>query len=148
MADIVIRATAIADIAIGDTRISAIGPDVGGGKLIVDGRGLTFAPGFVDVHAHNDVAVAIDPDMAFRVLGGAAGWAGLSARVATRLPGTVDSDGLKREVADILARHQQADGFEILKELELRLGRGPSSPRPGSRRPCLRSSHPDTSPPA
>jgi hypothetical protein len=53
------------------------------------------------------------------------GWGGLSARVATNLLGRVDTDELKREVADVLVDREEADGFEIYEELEERLGRGP-----------------------
>jgi hypothetical protein len=53
------------------------------------------------------------------------GWAGLSSRVASRLLGRIDSDEMKREIADILVHRRHADGFEILEDLELRLGRGP-----------------------
>jgi hypothetical protein len=52
-------------------------------------------------------------------------WGGLSARVATHLLGRLDADELKREVADILVRRERADGFQVLEDLELRLGRGP-----------------------
>ena len=52
-------------------------------------------------------------------------WGGVSARVATRFLGRVDADELKREVVEILVRREEADGFAILEELSLRLGRGP-----------------------
>ena len=52
------------------------------------------------------------------------GWGGISARVATRLLGRIGADEMKREVADVLARHGEADGFAILEELGLRLGQG------------------------
>jgi hypothetical protein len=49
----------------------------------------------------------------------------LAARIATAWLGLLETDELKRSVADVLARTGEADAFEILDELELRLGRGP-----------------------
>ena len=36
----------------------------------IDGRGLALAPGFIDVHTHDDFAALLHPDMAFKVCGG------------------------------------------------------------------------------
>jgi hypothetical protein len=52
-------------------------------------------------------------------------WGAMSSRIATRLLGNLDAEEIKREVVDVLARRQDADGFEILGELTLRLGEGP-----------------------
>ena len=48
----------IADIAIDDGRIVAIG-DLGdqSGSVEIDAKGLTIAPGFIDVHIHSEVAL-------------------------------------------------------------------------------------------
>jgi hypothetical protein len=53
------------------------------------------------------------------------GWGGVSARFASALLGVVESNELKREVGAVLGRRGRADGFAILDDLELRLGRGP-----------------------
>ena len=78
--DIVIRQTAvfdghgnppfIADVAIDDDRIAHVGqiPDRGG--IEIDGRGLAVAPGFIDVHSHDDLAVLVAPQMDFKVMQG------------------------------------------------------------------------------
>jgi Putative sensor len=52
-------------------------------------------------------------------------WSGVSARVATAMLGLVEPRELKRAVGDVLARAGRADAFQIMDELELRLGRGP-----------------------
>ena len=44
----------IADIAITDGRIVAIGTDLGEAHEIIDAQGLLVTPGFVDVHSHYD----------------------------------------------------------------------------------------------
>ena len=44
----------IADIAIDDGRISAIGHDLGDAVEMVDATGLIITPGFVDIHTHYD----------------------------------------------------------------------------------------------
>ena len=52
-----------ADLAIGDGRITAIGSDLGGGREVIDARGLTVTPGFVDLHTHLDAQIGWDPDL-------------------------------------------------------------------------------------
>lgn len=45
----------IADIAVTDDRIVAVGDVEGSGKRTVDATGLYVAPGFVDMHSHSEV---------------------------------------------------------------------------------------------
>jgi hypothetical protein len=52
-------------------------------------------------------------------------WSGLSSWLATAMLGRVEPQELKRAVSEVLARVGEADGFRILDELGLRLGRGP-----------------------
>jgi N-acyl-D-amino-acid deacylase len=56
------------DLAVDGDRIAAIGP-LGSAEAarVIDARGLVLAPGFIDVHSHDDVAVLLDPEMAFKV---------------------------------------------------------------------------------
>src|SRR3954467_6599202 len=42
------------DIAIRDGRIAAIGRVTGDAKTEIEAKGLTVAPGFIDVHTHAD----------------------------------------------------------------------------------------------
>ncbi|MFD8288936.1 amidohydrolase family protein [Streptomyces lavendulae] len=51
-----------ADVAVHEGRIAAIGRVPGGGRRTLDARGLVLAPGFVDMHAHSDLALLRDPD--------------------------------------------------------------------------------------
>jgi N-acyl-D-aspartate/D-glutamate deacylase len=44
----------VADIAVKDGRIAAIGEVIGGASEEIDARGLLVTPGFVDVHTHYD----------------------------------------------------------------------------------------------
>ena len=53
------------------------------------------------------------------------GWRAVPAFVATSLLGRVEARELKRAVVHTLARTGEVDGFRILDELELQLGRGP-----------------------
>jgi N-acyl-D-amino-acid deacylase len=54
-----------ADVAIAGDRIAAIGPlPHGSGRQEIDVAGLTVAPGFIDVHTHDDRALLATPDMA------------------------------------------------------------------------------------
>ncbi len=51
-----------ADVAISNGRIRAVGPDSGDkAKRIVDARGLAVAPGFIDIHAHSDYTLPLNP---------------------------------------------------------------------------------------
>jgi N-acyl-D-aspartate/D-glutamate deacylase len=63
-------APVIGDLAIEGDRIAAIGSVSGGARRTLDAKGLALAPGFIDVHTHDDFAVVKQPDMAFKVLGG------------------------------------------------------------------------------
>jgi len=58
-----------ADIAIRGDRIVAIGDDLGAARRVVDVSGLSVAPGFIDVHAHDDAAVLSTP-MDFKLMQG------------------------------------------------------------------------------
>jgi N-acyl-D-aspartate/D-glutamate deacylase len=44
----------VADVAITDGRISAVGDDVGDGREEIDATGLLVTPGWVDIHTHYD----------------------------------------------------------------------------------------------
>ncbi len=57
------------DITIDGPRIVAVGaaPD---SPREIDATGLAVAPGFIDVHTHDDFAAVLHPDMAFKVRGG------------------------------------------------------------------------------
>src|SRR5438046_2498049 len=55
-----------ANVAVRDDRIVSIGAAVGdlppdGAGQIVDGTGLILAPGFIDMHAHSDRTLLVDP---------------------------------------------------------------------------------------
>jgi N-acyl-D-amino-acid deacylase len=39
-------------------------------RAVIDGRRLALAPGFIDVHTHDDFALLLHPEMGFKVLGG------------------------------------------------------------------------------
>lgn len=60
-----------ADVALRDDRIVAVG-EVGAaaGATRLDASGLALAPGFIDVHTHDDFAVVLHRDMSFKTLGG------------------------------------------------------------------------------
>lgn len=58
------------DIAIEGNKIAAVGTAKQSAREIVDGTNLAMAPGFIDVHTHDDFAVVLHPDMAFKTLGG------------------------------------------------------------------------------
>ncbi|MCX4795283.1 D-aminoacylase [Streptomyces sp. NBC_01242] len=56
-----------ADVAIGDGRIVEIHPEHAPGprptaRRVLDADGLALSPGFVDMHAHSDLALLRDPD--------------------------------------------------------------------------------------
>jgi N-acyl-D-aspartate/D-glutamate deacylase len=60
-----------ADVVVEGDRIAAVGASPGtGGDLEIDAIGLALAPGFIDVHTHDDFATFLYPDMGFKLRGG------------------------------------------------------------------------------
>ena len=78
--DLVIRNATIYDgsgakpfagsVAINGERIGAVGDVPGEGAQELDGSGQAIAPGFIDVHSHDDFAVFLTPAMDFKVMQG------------------------------------------------------------------------------
>ncbi len=63
--------TVPADVAVVGDRISAVGELADhDARETIDARGLTLAPGFIDVHTHDDWALLADPDLGFKTLQG------------------------------------------------------------------------------
>ncbi|MGH7933367.1 MAG: N-acyl-D-amino-acid deacylase family protein [Candidatus Binataceae bacterium] len=60
----------IADVAIDKDRIGAVGQITESGGIEIEAKGLALAPGFIDVHSHDDAAVFIAPEMDFKVMQG------------------------------------------------------------------------------
>ena len=58
------------DISIAGDRIESIGTVAGNAEEEIDLDGLSIAPGFIDVHTHDDFAAILHPDMAFKAMGG------------------------------------------------------------------------------
>ncbi len=62
------KTTYRADVAIQGEQIAAIAPaNTLAGHRVIDGAGLILAPGFIDVHTHDDTNVIRDPDMLCKV---------------------------------------------------------------------------------
>ena len=60
-----------ADLGVRGDRIAAIAPAIAAdGAARIDATGLALAPGFVDVHTHDDFAAVLVPELGFKVLGG------------------------------------------------------------------------------
>ena len=60
-----------ADVGVRADRIAAVQMDLRGSTAYeFDARGLALAPGFIDVHSHDDFAVLLQPEMPFKVLQG------------------------------------------------------------------------------
>lgn len=58
------------DIAVRGDRIEAVGAVTGSAREEIDARGHVVAPGFIDVHAHDDAAVIRTPQMDFKIMQG------------------------------------------------------------------------------
>jgi N-acyl-D-amino-acid deacylase len=59
-----------ADVALDGGRIAAVAPGLGPGRAELDVSGLAVSPGFIDVHAHDDFAVLLEPELPFKLLQG------------------------------------------------------------------------------
>ncbi len=95
--------------------------------VIVVALGVGAEIGSWNIDTFPESLIFIPLSVVFLLLGARliVGWAGLSRRFATHFLGRVDLAALKHEVAEILARNEEADAFRILDELEFRLGHGP-----------------------
>ena len=60
----------LVDVAVEGSFIAEIGDVAGAARREIDATNLALAPGFIDVHTHDDFAVLLYPEMAFKVLGG------------------------------------------------------------------------------
>jgi N-acyl-D-amino-acid deacylase len=60
----------VADVAVVDRRVVAVGDDPPAGLRRIGGDGLAVAPGFVDTHAHSDLVHLLDQPQPFRLLQG------------------------------------------------------------------------------
>src|SRR5579862_2241532 len=78
--EVVIRNASIVDgtgvpsiegsIGIRGDRVATVGEIAERGTIDLDARGLTVAPGFIDVHSHDDWSVLLTPEMDFKVMQG------------------------------------------------------------------------------
>jgi len=59
-----------ADVGVRGDRIVEVGTIPPRGAEELDAQGLVVAPGFIDVHSHDDYAVLLEPEMPFKVLQG------------------------------------------------------------------------------
>ena len=106
MADLIVRNALVldgdgadgyeADVAVTGDRITAIGSIAESAATEIDARGKVLAPGFVDVHTHDDGALLRHPGMEFKLSQGCTslviGNCGFSA--APAVPGERESSGL------------------------------------------------------
>lgn len=56
-----------ADVAVKDGKIARIGKGLGEAKTVIDARGLTVTPGFIDSHSHSENAILTYPGMIEKV---------------------------------------------------------------------------------
>lgn len=59
-----------ADVAISGGIITAIGRDLGPARRVIDADGLVLSPGFIDMHAHSDLQVLLNPEHPSRITQG------------------------------------------------------------------------------
>ena len=61
-----------ADVALRGDRIARVSAALGDAHapVAIDASGLALAPGFIDVHTHDDFALVVRPEMDFKILGG------------------------------------------------------------------------------
>ena len=125
MADTVIRNATIidgtgaprfgGDVSIEDGYISEIGDiSTSSTALEVDGTDLVLAPGFVDVHTHDDGALLQHPDMTFKVSQGCTsvvvGNCGFSAIPAVAGQSTLDLSGVEAGWSDLDGYRSAVEG--------------------------------------
>ncbi len=126
MADTVIRNATIidgtgaqrftGDVTIEDGHINEVGSSSGAAAVEVDATGLVLAPGFVDVHTHDDGALLQHPDMAFKISQGCTsvvvGNCGFSAIPAVHGDNTLDLSGVQANWSDLDGYRQNVENSE------------------------------------
>lgn len=90
------------DLAVRDGRIAAIGRVDGDAEVVVDARGRALAPGFIDVHTHDDLEVIRQPRMPSKISQGVTtiivGNCGISASPVTTTDAIPDPMNLLGEL--------------------------------------------------
>ena len=123
MADTVIRNATIidgtgaqrftGDVTIEDGHISEVGSSSSAAVVEIDATGLVLAPGFVDVHTHDDGALLQHPDMAFKISQGCTsvvvGNCGFSAIPAVPGENTLDLSGVQANWSDLDGYRQNVE---------------------------------------
>ena len=155
MADTVIRNATIidgtgaqrftGDVTIEDDHITEVGSASGAATVEVDATGLVLAPGFVDVHTHDDGALLQHPDMAFKISQGCTsvvvGNCGFSAIPAVSGENTLDLSGVQANWTDLDGYRQNVEnsdpalnammlvGHNTIRSLEMGSERRPPNDR-------------------
>jgi len=155
MADTVIRNATIidgtgaqrftGDVTIEDDHITEVGSASGAATVEVDATGLVLAPGFVDVHTHDDGALLQHPDMAFKISQGCTsvvvGNCGFSAIPAVSGENTLDLSGVQANWSDLDGYRQNVEnsdpalnammlvGHNTIRSLEMGSERRPPNDR-------------------
>jgi|SRR5579871_3468870 len=136
MADLIIRDVTIydgtgaepvsGDIAIEGDVIAGVGAFSASAAASIDGKGLAAAPGFIDVHTHDDFAAVLHPEMAFKTTGGvttsvvgncgmgAAPWASANRMARALDPAPLPEWNGHRGYLDLLARHRPSVNIAML----------------------------------
>lgn len=60
----------VMDVAVDGDRITSVGRVASPGRRELSAAGLSLAPGFIDVHTHDDWALLVRPDLSFKTLQG------------------------------------------------------------------------------
>lgn len=106
-------------VAVRGDRIEAVGENSGAARMVMDGRGLALAPGFIDVHTHDDLYLLRSPQMLPKLSQGVTtvitGNCGISAGPATLKCGFPDPMNLLGQASEF--RYPQFRNY--IKALEL-----------------------------
>ncbi len=155
MADTVIRNATIiggtgaqrftGDVTIEDGHITEVGSASGEATVEVDAAGLVLAPGFVDVHTHDDGALLQHPDMAFKIsqvcTSVVVGNCGFAAIPAVLGENTLDLSGVQANWSDLDGYRQNVEnsnpavnammlvGHNTIRSLEMGSERRPPNDR-------------------
>ena len=93
-----------ARVAVRGDRIEAVGENSSAARMVMDGRGFVLAPGFIDVHAHDDLYLLRSPQMLPKLSQGVTtviiGNCGISAGPATLKHGFPDPMNLLEQASE------------------------------------------------
>ena len=97
----------VCDIAIKNGKIAHIGKTDCDAKTVIDAKGLTVTPGFIDSHSHSDSAIVSFPDMTEKIEQGIT--TSISGQCGSSVAPSITSEGAIKTFGDFIKENRDAE---------------------------------------